>query len=132
MANFRNEFSHGLIAGGMVDGILNVWDPSKLADGSDPLLASVEQHQGAITGLNFNPHAESSHLLATGGSDGEIYVISLDRPDNPSVFIPAPNSAKHTAEITQVAWNTQVAHILASSAQNGSCYVWDLRQKRSW
>lgn len=134
MANFTNEFSHGLIAGGMADGILNVWDPSKLAAGDDALLASVEQHQGAVSAVHFNPHAESSHLLATGGSDAEIYVISLDHPDNPSVFIPAPppNNAKHTADITQIAWNTQVAHILASSAQNGSCFVWDLRQKRSW
>jgi protein transport protein SEC31 len=135
MASHVNEFQHGLIAGGMVDGIVNVWNPSKLLSGEDDLLlASVEQHQGAVSALHFNPHPESSHLLATGGSDAEIYVISLDRPDMPSVFVPAPppNNAKHSADITQVAWNTQVAHILASSSQNGTCFVWDLRQKRAW
>eukprot|EP01038_Epipyxis_sp_PR26KG_P012063 gene12063-16144_t len=129
------QFPYGLIAGGMVDGNIHVWDPAKLAAGDpDPLLASVEQHQGAINGLHFNPHKESSHLLASGGSDCEVYVTSLEHPDQPSVFIPAPppNNAKHTGDITKVAWNSQVSHILASSAQNGSCFIWDLRQKRAW
>ena len=118
-----------------MDGNIHVWDPSKLAaDDDQPLIASVEQHQGAIPGLQFNPHKDSSHLLASGGSDGEVYVMSLERPDQPNVFIPAPppNNAKHTADITKVAWNTQVAYILASAAQNGSCIVWDLRQKKAW
>lgn len=135
MSTYQDAFPMGLIAGGMVDGIINVWDPAKIVSNDETaLLASVEQHQGSIAGLHFNPHKESSHLLASGGSDAEVYVISLERPDNPSVFIPAPppNNTKHTADITQVAWNTQVAHILASSAQNGSCCIWDLRQKRAW
>jgi protein transport protein SEC31 len=136
MANAQQYFPYGLIAGGMVDGNIHVWDAAKLANGEADasLLASVEQHQGAVSGLHFNPHKESSHLLASGGSDAEVYVTSLERPDQPSVFIPAPppNNAKHTADITKVAWNTQVAHILASAAQNGSCYIWDLRQKKAW
>lgn len=130
-----SSYPYGLIAGGMVDGNIHVWNPSKLAEGEmDSLLASVEQHQGAVLGLHFNPHKESSHLLASGGSDAEVFVTSLEHPEEPSVFVPAPppNNAKHTADITQVAWNSQVAHILASSAQNGSCFVWDLRQKKAW
>jgi protein transport protein SEC31 len=135
MANRATDYSYGLIAAGMVDGTINVWDPAKLvADHDEPLIASVEQHTGAIFGLDFNPHAESSHLLASGGSDGEVYVLALDRPETPNVFVPAPppNNAKHTADITKVRWNSQVAHILASSAQNGSTIVWDLRQKKAW
>ncbi len=118
-----------------MDGNIHIWDTAKLAENDDqPLIASVEQHQGAIAGLQFNPHKESSHLLASGGSDGEVYVMSLECPDQPNVFVPAPppNNSKHTADITKVAWNSQVAHILASSAQNGSCFVWDLRQKKAW
>jgi protein transport protein SEC31 len=135
MATKRDSFPYGLLAGGMVDGYIHVWDSAKLSV-SDPncLLASVEQHQGVVTALHFNPHKESSHLLASGGSDGEVFVTSLDHPDQPSVFIPAPppNNARHTADITKVAWNTQVAHILASAAQNGTCFIWDLRQKKAW
>jgi protein transport protein SEC31 len=135
MANRATDYSYGLIAAGMVDGTINVWDPAKLvADHSEPMVASIEQHTGAIHGLDFNPHSESSHLLASGGSDGEVYVLALDRPETPNVFVPAPppNNAKHTADITKVRWNSQVAHILASSAQNGSTIVWDLRQKKAW
>ena len=40
---------------------------------------------GAIHGLQFNPHKESSHLLASGGADGEVYIMSLERPDQPNV-----------------------------------------------
>ena len=40
---------------------------------------------GAIHGLQFNPHKESSHLLASGGADGEVYVMSLEKPDMPNV-----------------------------------------------
>lgn len=135
MATHADLYPYGLIAGGMIDGNIHIWDPSKLTtDDSESLIASVEQHQGAIGGLQFNPHKESSHLLASGGSDGEVFVMSLDRPDQPNVFVPAPppNNAKHTADITKVAWNSQVAHIVATSAQNGSCIVWDLRQKKAW
>jgi hypothetical protein len=45
-----------------------------------------EQHQGPINGLHFNPHKESSHLLASGGSDCEVYVTSIERPEQPNVF----------------------------------------------
>lgn len=133
MANYADVYTKGLIAGGMVDGTINVWDPSKLSlDEEGGLIASIEQqHQGAIPGLHFNPHKESSHLLASGGADAEVYVLNLERPDAPTVFNPASN-IKHTADITQVAWNSQVVHILASAAQNGSTIVWDLRQKRAW
>lgn len=135
MATHSAEYSYGLIATGMIDGTINIWDPAKLAsDDPEPLIVAVEQHTGPIAGLQFNPHRESSHLLASGGADCEIYVMSLDRPEAPNVFIPAPppNNTRHTADITKVAWNSQVAHILASSAQNGSCIVWDLRQKKAW
>ena len=41
------SFTHGLIAGGMNDGHVHLWDPSKLADGGPvEIIASVEQHQG--------------------------------------------------------------------------------------
>jgi protein transport protein SEC31 len=134
----RDKYSYGLIAGGMNDGFVHLWDPAKLVSGvknnPDALIVSIEQHQGGIRGLQFNPHRDSSHLLASGGNDGEVYVMSLERPEEPNVFVPAPppNNAKHTAEVTKVGWNSQVAYILASAAQNGSCYVWDLRQKKAW
>lgn len=132
MSALHDSYPYGLIAGGMVDGFIHLWDPSRMINNEpEPLILSVEQHAGAVRGLQFNPHKESSHLLASGGVDGEVLVMSLERPDQPNVCTPAQNS-KHAAEITKVAWNTQVAYILASASQNGSCFVWDLRQKKAW
>jgi protein transport protein SEC31 len=129
------EFPYGLIAGGTSDGYIHAWDPAKIAVG-DPsaMVASILQHNGSVNGLQFNPHVESSHLLASGGADGEVFITSLENPGEPNIFVPAPapSNAKHTAEVTRVAWNTQVAHILASASQNGSTIIWDLRQKRAW
>ena len=57
------SYSYGLIAGGMNDGYVHVWDPAKLASGEpDQLIASVEQHQGEIKLIliaNINPSNQS-------------------------------------------------------------------------
>lgn len=53
-------------------------------------VASVNRHTGPVTGLHFNPHKSSSYLLASGGADSEVFIISLDRPDAPDVFVPGP------------------------------------------
>ena len=61
MSTNQSQFPSGLLAGGMMDGVINVWDPSKFTpdtntngNGNDvsqqAIIASVEQHQGAIGG----------------------------------------------------------------------------------
>jgi protein transport protein SEC31 len=68
MALKADEFQYGLIAGGMSDGTIYVWDPAQLLAGeSEALIAKVEQHEGPVNGLQFNPHREATHLLASGG-----------------------------------------------------------------
>lgn len=132
MTAMSREFPLGLIAGGMVDGHIHVWDPAKLvANDPAPLLMTAEQHSGPINGLQFNPHKEWSHSLASGGSDGELFVMSLERPDAP-VSYPGPDSPKHVGGITKVAWNTATHHILASATGSGSTFVWDLKARKSW
>eukprot|EP00566_Odontella_aurita_P002098 CAMPEP_0113542244 /NCGR_PEP_ID=MMETSP0015_2-20120614/9495_1 /TAXON_ID=2838 /ORGANISM="Odontella" /LENGTH=1078 /DNA_ID=CAMNT_0000442271 /DNA_START=104 /DNA_END=3343 /DNA_ORIENTATION=- /assembly_acc=CAM_ASM_000160 len=131
-----DKYKMGLIAGGMIDGSVNVWDPATIkstSPGKDPTVATVKRHSGgAVSALQFNPHPASANLLASGGSDGEVLVTSLENPKAPHVYVPATDQPKQGAEITQVAWNTQVSHILASSAGNGTAVVWDLRQKKPW
>jgi protein transport protein SEC31 len=135
MGNYSTDFPSGLLAGGMTDGTINLWDPAKLmATHPQSQLSSMKHHSGAVT-VDFNPNNGSTHLLASGGADASVLVHALDRPDTPKQpYLPAPdpNAAKHNAEISKVAWNSQVAHILASSSINGSCHIWDLRQKKSW
>ena len=130
-----DSLSLGLVAGGMADGSVDVWDAAKMVAGHPQAHVSrVQRHQGPVNGLQFNPHSASSHLLASGGADCEVFVASLERPEAPTVFVPAPppNQSKHSAEVTQVAWNSQVSHILATASQSGATIVWDLRQKKPW
>eukprot|EP00904_Undaria_pinnatifida_P012810 jgi/Undpi1/865/HiC_scaffold_10.g04329.m1 len=149
MATKQEEYPYGLIAGGMSDGTVNVWDPAKLvASHPQPQVTSVQRHAGPVTGLHFNPHKASSHLLASGGADSEVFIMALDRPDTPNVFVPGPkpNTSRSIQEVTTTArprprppppppspvpWN-KVSHIMATAAQNGSCIVWDLKQKKPW
>lgn len=93
----------GLLAGGMNDGTISLWDPSKImSNNPQSLLNSTARHQGAVPALQFHPLADSSHLLASGGVDSEVFIISCERPDAPSHFVPVPpNIAKHTAEVTK-------------------------------
>ena len=73
--------------------------------------------------MDFNPFKTS--LLASGASDSEIYIWDLTNPSNPltpgSKTLPPDN-------ISCVAWNRQVQHILASASPCGRCVVWDLRK----
>ena len=130
-----DSLSLGLVAGGMSDGSVDVWDAAKMVAGHPQAHVSrVQRHSGPVNGLQFNPHSASAHLLASGGADKEVFVASLERPEAPTVFVPAPppNAAKHSAEVTRVAWNSQVSHILATASQSGATIVWDLRQKKPW
>ena len=111
MTSNAETLPSGLVAGGMLDGTVAVWDPARIASKHpSPNLSTVSRHSGPVPGLQFNPHPTSSHLLASGGSDAGVHIISMARPDAPDVFVPAPPpcSAKHAAEVSTVAWNTQV------------------------
>jgi len=139
------DIDTSILAGGMLDGTVNLWKPSALigaAGGSvtaeDALLASVQRHEGAVSALKFNPHADSSNLLATGGTAGQVWMMDMattQTMNSVNVYSPNGDDANGSSlggEVTQVAWNSQVSHILASSSANGSVVVWDLRQKKPW
>jgi hypothetical protein len=70
--------SHGIIAGGMDDGAITLWDPRKiLQDGqvsTDNLkmgvgcVSATKIHNGVSVGsIEFNPHKKN--LVASGGSE---------------------------------------------------------------
>ncbi|ETV80948.1 hypothetical protein H257_06393 [Aphanomyces astaci] len=128
----QSSMELGVLAGGMADGTVNIWDPSKIAANAPAEVGKVSRHKGPVNAVQFNPHPEMSHLLASGGGDGEVYVMSLDKLNAPQVYTPGgPNyTATPGNEITCLAWNTQVAHILASGSQNGSTVVWDMKSKK--
>ena len=115
------------------------------------LVSSIDRpNNGAISAIQFNPHASSMNLLATGSSKGEILITSFDNPLQPSIASPteaantlsssgsvggggaAADSSTSTAEITSLSWNTEVSHILAASNGNGMTTIWDLRENKPW
>ena len=67
-------YGTGLIAGGMVDGVVNIWNPSAMMDnqqqrqqGPSPLVASIKRHEGGgpVKALQFNTML-APEMLATG------------------------------------------------------------------
>ncbi|ESK89135.1 structural molecule [Moniliophthora roreri MCA 2997] len=120
----------GVIAAGMENGELALWDPSKILAGesaTDSLLLRNSQHTGPVRALDFNPI--QTNLLSSGAVGGEVYIWDLKDPSKPYTPTPGTRSTK-LDEITSVAWNQQVQYVLAGASSTGYTVVWDLRGKR--
>ncbi|XVF73580.1 hypothetical protein PTKIN_Ptkin12aG0213500 [Pterospermum kingtungense] len=127
-----DEFSLGLIAGGLVDGNIDLWNPLTLirseANGQ-PLVGHLARHKGPVRGLEFN--GITPNLLASAADDGEICIWDLAAPAQPSHFPPLRGSGSATqGEISFLSWNSKVQHILASTSYNGTTVVWDLKKQK--
>ncbi|KAG0209185.1 protein transport protein S31 [Mortierella sp. GBA30] len=117
---------YGVIAGGMENGELNLWDANAILSGSEDVLFSRQtNHSGPVRGLHFNPFQQN--LLSSASSNGEIFIWDLGNLTKP--YTPGSRSAK-LEDITCVAWNNHVQHILATSSTTGYTVVWDLKSKR--
>lgn len=85
------EFSHGIIAGGLVDGNIGLWNPKPLiSNGSEAiesaLVGNLSRHKGPVRGLEFNGF--TPNLLASGADEGEICIWDIAKPSEPSHFPP--------------------------------------------
>ncbi|CAO3597332.1 unnamed protein product [Absidia cylindrospora] len=112
----------------MENGELALWDPSSILanKGEDAsLLLRNSTHTGTIRGLDFNVF--QTNLLASAGSNSEVYIWDLAKPDKP--YTPGARSM-NMDDITSVGWNGQVSHILATSSTSGHTVVWDLRNRK--
>lgn len=76
IARHHDTLPYGLVAGGMADGSVSLWNPKALIDQSapgaaptdvSPEIGRITRHKGSVNALQFNPHEDSSHLLASGG-----------------------------------------------------------------
>ncbi len=125
------SFPLGLVAGGMTDGTVHVWNPQAILNKqANSLVATIKKHSGgAIKALSFS--TLSPNMLATGGSDGQVLITNLDNPSSPVTTMPGTEPSKGP-EVTKLAWNTQVAHIVAAAAGDGSVTIWDLNAKKPW
>ena len=131
-ADFRDDL--GLIAGGMADGAITLWDPRKIMNDYQPDeaprigkggISAMNIHNGVpVSSIQFNPHKKN--LLASGGAEVLIQDLSKNLK-NPDVFKPGTPNYHQGSRITAVGWNRIVSHILASASENGKIVVWDLK-----
>ncbi|KAF7836110.1 protein transport protein SEC31-like protein B-like [Senna tora] len=125
-------FALGLVAGGLVDGNIDLWNPLTLISSEakeSSLVGHLVRHKGPVRGLEFN--TISPNLLASGAEDGEICIWDLANPSEPSHFPPLRGSGSASqGEISFLSWNSKVQHILASTSYNGTTVVWDLRKQK--
>ena len=120
----------GMLAGGLVDGSIKVFNPAAMMNTGlgNPLLADLKKLKGGVRALEFNPGMP--HLLAAGAGDAEVTITDLSKPKEPSFYSPGTKTSGSTSDISCVAWNRKVQHILASTSHGGESVVWDLKQKR--
>ncbi|XP_038060867.1 protein transport protein Sec31A-like isoform X2 [Patiria miniata] len=119
----NNTRQNGVIVGGTDNGVIHIYDAAKLLENAEASITQIEKHTGAVKALDFNPF--QPNLLASGASESEIYIWDLNNLATP--MTPGAKSVP-TDEISCVAWNRQVQHILASTNPGGRCVVWDLRK----
>ncbi|ORZ03860.1 hypothetical protein BCR43DRAFT_451486 [Syncephalastrum racemosum] len=119
---------NGIIAGGMENGELELWNPSAILDNKgeeEALIVRNSVHTGPLRSIDFNSF--QSNLLASAGANSEVYIWDLTNPNKP--YTPGARSSK-LDDISSVAWNCQVQHILATSSGTGYTVVWDLRARK--
>ena len=93
------------------------------SDSDGALISQTQQHVGAVRTIDCNPFQPS--LIASGASESEVFIWDINNPTSPM----SPGNKLHPLEdITCVAWNRQVQHILGSTSPSGRSVVWDLRK----
>ncbi|XP_075717335.1 protein transport protein Sec31A isoform X2 [Rhinoderma darwinii] len=119
----ESSVSGVLIAGGE-NGNVFLYDPAKIMAGdSNVLIAQQDKHTGPVRALDVNPF--QTNLFASGANESEIYIWDCNH-----LAVPMTPGAKSQPleDISCIAWNRQVQHILASTSPSGRATVWDLRK----
>ncbi|XP_075607489.1 protein transport protein Sec31A isoform X2 [Balearica regulorum gibbericeps] len=117
------QVSGVLIAGGE-NGNVILYDPAKIIAGdAEVIIAQKDKHTGPVRALDVNMF--QTNLVASGANESEIYIWDLNNfatPMTPGV------KTQPLEDISCIAWNRQVQHILASASPSGRATVWDLRK----
>lgn len=119
----------GVIIGGMEDGGLGFWNASKIIQKASPqecLIDLKAAHTGPVKGLEVNPI--QSFLVASGSVDAQIMLWDLNNLNEG--FMPSQTKSSRIEDVTDLAWNKKVAHILATASNNGYTVVWDLKVRK--
>lgn len=96
-----------------------VWNLN-LSTPSAPIEHTLHAHSNAITDINFSAH--HADILATCAVDSYVHCWDLRKPAKPVISF-----AEWFSGATQVKWNRQDSHIIASSHQR-KLLIWDDRK----
>ncbi|GAX19890.1 protein transport protein SEC31 [Fistulifera solaris] len=125
-----DAYPAGLIVGGMADGTLQIWDAQAMLEATDASVGSVSlDSTNPVTALAASP-LDTQNICA-GTSSGQVVVLNLSSQPFRSKD-PAPGHKHKSAAVTAVAWNSQVAHIVATGSAEGTVTVWDLASGKPW
>ncbi|XP_056147216.1 protein transport protein Sec31A [Lampris incognitus] len=114
----------GVLIAGSENGDVILYDPAKIIAGNaDVIIAQSDKHTGPVRALDVNPF--QTNLVASGGNESEIYIWDMNNFGSP--MTPGPKT-QPLEDISCVAWNRQVQHILASANPSGRASIWDLRK----
>uniref|UniRef100_A0A8C5SW83 Protein transport protein Sec31A n=1 Tax=Laticauda laticaudata TaxID=8630 RepID=A0A8C5SW83_LATLA len=119
-----DETLSGVLIAGGENGNIILYDPAKILAGETKvMIAQNDKHTGPVRALDVNLF--QTNLVASGANESEIYIWDLNNFATPMT----PGSKTQPPEdISCIAWNRQVQHILASASPSGRATVWDLRK----
>lgn len=87
------------------------------------LLNHATAHTGTVKCIGFS--TVQPNLLASAGTKGEFFVWDTSKPS----VAPTAYKSNRLDEITSLAWNNKVGHIIALGGKSGALSVWDLKKK---
>ncbi len=92
---------------------------------SYPLVAEAQEDTGDINFLSPCPHPSYSNTFALGGSNGSVWVYTVDAADHAAPLQILQTYFLHGSSCTAGAW-TPDGNLLATVSEDGSFYVWDV------
>lgn len=127
------NYGMGIIAGGMEDGTIGLWNAEAIVGSFDAenagFIGTLAELKACVKDLAFNPFQSS--LLASSSADGQTLIWSIEDPEHPKSFPPAPTNPQASQEISCLSWNRKFQQILATASTSGLVVVWDLKTKKS-
>eukprot|EP01029_Cantina_marsupialis_P003610 TRINITY_DN1351_c0_g1_i2.p1 TRINITY_DN1351_c0_g1~~TRINITY_DN1351_c0_g1_i2.p1 ORF type:complete len:1114 (+),score=427.12 TRINITY_DN1351_c0_g1_i2:301-3342(+) len=103
-------------------------DPAKLMKNENPLIeepCELKTDDSKITATCISPHKDKICILL-GYANGTIISVDLTDPSNPQAD---PISSTQQGEITCMAWNNAVQHIVVIGDSTGQIVVFNLQSK---
>ncbi|MES1917595.1 MAG: hypothetical protein MHM6MM_009308, partial [Cercozoa sp. M6MM] len=94
----------GILAGGMQDGSLCLWDPQRAIDQQDAQLHTQKVHTMAVADLHFHPR--QAHFLASVGG-AKLMLWDVQNAESPVVRPFQEQAEASNASLTTVRWNPQ-------------------------